>query len=108
MAEPSLAAVTTAAISSLLSDTDLTRKIRDGSISPYSLATTDIAIPPFHIAGRLPSVPTTMGSFTAWINRETGVLRVDNLDHPAFWLEIRLADLIPNLVIAPNSDPNTK
>lgn len=65
--------------------------IRSGVRSPYALDVKDIHIPSPTIKGRLPGGAITRpNSFTANINKATGVLRIDNLDHPEFWMEINL------------------
>lgn len=68
--------------------------IRQGWKSPYGLASNDVHIPSSTITGRLPGIAALPKSFTAYINKSTGVLRIDNLDHPEFWMEIQLGNIL--------------
>jgi hypothetical protein len=72
--------------------------ILSGARSPYALAPDDIHIPTPSIKGKLPvSVEygvTQANSFTAYINRETGMLRIDNMECSPFWMEIPLGDFL--------------
>lgn len=71
--------------------------IRSGVRSPYALAPDDIHIPTTSIKGRLPTTTeygvSKPNAFTAYINHDTGILRLDNMDCAPFWLEIHLADV---------------
>ena len=78
----------------LLSGEETDKLIRAGLRSPYGMTADDLHIPAPTIKGRLPNAVTSRNSFTAYINKATGVLRIDNLDHPEFWMEIQLGPTI--------------
>jgi hypothetical protein len=89
--------------------------IHVGILSPYQMQPHDIHISPIYIQGRVPmmtsqrssafeswnarpSEPCDNSIFTAFINRTTGVLRIDKMDNPSFWLELNLSRLLPSLI----------
>lgn len=74
--------------------TEVIRLVRQGSASMYPLSKDDIHIPTPLINGSLPNTFTPPRTFTAYINKQTGILRIDCLDRLEFWMEINLGSVM--------------
>lgn len=68
----------------------------NGTASPYGLKPNDYHIRPQSIKGRTGVYPPA-GHFTAYLDMETGRLRVDHTGETAFWLEIDLSMLVARM-----------
>lgn len=65
--------------------------IVNGKESAYDLSDTEINIAPKYIKGHITQDKSTgYRTFVGKMDTETKVLRVDNLDHPEFYLEVDL------------------